>query len=147
MGVDIVGGLERAGMRLHGLGVSVEVKGAGGTWVDKLFGVGGELAWDGTSEGVQGERQRLVLKQLRSRDGGRRTGEHPLGGRHADRDAGVTCRPGPAALLHLGRAKFSGGEAGGGEGDGLGTGSGESGEGVEVLEEWAAGSVGVLELG
>lgn len=62
MGVNSVRGLEWAGMRLHGLGVSIEVKRAWGSWVDKLFGVGRELAGDGTSEGVQGQRQRLVLE-------------------------------------------------------------------------------------
>lgn len=120
-----MGGLERAGVRLHGLGVGIKVKGARGSWVDKLFGVGRELAGDGTSEGVQGEGQGLVLEQLWCRDGGRRAGEHPLG--RGDDDSGARRRPGPAALLHLGRAEFSGGEAGGGEGDGLRTGSGESG--------------------
>ena len=62
MGVNSVGGLEWAGVRLHGLGVSIEVKGARGSWVDKLFGVGGELAGDGTAEGVQGEGEGLVLE-------------------------------------------------------------------------------------
>ncbi len=50
MGADSVGGLEWTSVRLHGLGVSIEVQRAWGSWVDELFGIGRELAGDGTSE-------------------------------------------------------------------------------------------------
>lgn len=122
------GWLEWAGVVVHGRGVGLEEERPWGSWVDKLFGIGGELAGDGASEGVKGERQRFVLQQFRSGDaaaggggggGGGRAGEHPLGGGGGGGGGG-----GPAALLHFGGAKLGGGKAGGGEGDGLRTGRG-----------------------
>lgn len=104
-------------MRLQGLRVSIKEQRPRGSWVDELFGIGGELAGHGGSKGVQRQREGLVLDQFWSRHGGGRAGEHPLGG--WQNDAGAGHRPGPAALLHFGGAEFSGGKAGSGEGHGL----------------------------
>lgn len=125
VGADGVGGLERAGMRLNGLRVSIEEEGPGGSWVDELFGVGGELAGHGGSEGVQRQREGLVLDQFWCRHGGGRAGVHPLRG--WQNDAGASHRAGPTALLHFGGSEFSGGEAGSGEGHGLWAGRRKSG--------------------
>lgn len=116
--------------------ICIKVERPRGSRIDKLFGVGGELAWDLGPQGVQGEGQGLVLHRPRRGNGssgsGGGTGQHPLRRRdtHNSRDANnstsTCCRA--TTLLHLGGAELGSGKAGGGESDRLKGGPGATGK-------------------